>query len=157
MIILKCTNTSFRRCWKKYDPQTFYWPASPSSGGGFDAPNDEKQGDVHYWMYGTVTNPLRSSESFISDIFEFGFQSFPALKTVETFTPPEDRNIFSYVMEKHQRNQSANGKIMNYLGQTYLYPADFGTLLYASQLCRRRPCVMEWSISEDTEAAVWER
>jgi beta-mannosidase len=35
--------------WKKTDPQTFYWPASPSSGGGFDAPNDPDRGDVHYW------------------------------------------------------------------------------------------------------------
>ena len=43
-------------------------------------------------------------------------------------------NIFSYIMEKHQRQFSANGKIMNYLQQTYLYPTDFGTLLYASQL-----------------------
>ena len=37
-------------------------------------------------------------------------------------------------MEKHQRNQSANGKIMNYMEQTFLYPTDFDTLLYASQL-----------------------
>jgi len=34
---------------KKYDTQTFYWPASPTSGGGFDKPNDENRGDVHYW------------------------------------------------------------------------------------------------------------
>ena len=31
------------------DPQTFYWPASPSSGGSFDRPNDPDTGDVHYW------------------------------------------------------------------------------------------------------------
>lgn len=34
---------------KEYDPQTFYWPASPSSGGSFDEPNDPNRGDVHYW------------------------------------------------------------------------------------------------------------
>ena len=34
---------------KEEDPQTFYWPASPSSGGSFDAPNDPDRGDVHYW------------------------------------------------------------------------------------------------------------
>ncbi len=56
------------------------------------------------------------------------------MKTVESFTLPEDRNIFSYVMEKHQRNDAANGKIMNYLSQTFLYPGDFDTMLYASQL-----------------------
>jgi beta-mannosidase len=53
---------------------------------------------------------------------------------VESFTLPEDRNIFSYIMEKHQRNNAANGKIMNYLYQTFLYPNNFDTLLYASQL-----------------------
>ena len=34
----------------------------------------------------------------------------------------------------HQRNCAANGKIMNYLSATYLYPKDFDHLLYASQL-----------------------
>ncbi len=53
---------------------------------------------------------------------------------MESFTEPEDRNIFSYVMEKHQRNNAANGKIMNYMAQTFRYPTDFATLLYASQL-----------------------
>ena len=28
---------------KEVDPDTFYWPASPSSGGAFDEPNDENQ------------------------------------------------------------------------------------------------------------------
>lgn len=53
---------------------------------------------------------------------------------METFSEEEDRNIFSYVMEKHQRNNSANGKIMNYMEQTFLYPNNFEILLYASQL-----------------------
>lgn len=120
---------------KTYDPDTFYWPASPSSGGGFDLPNDENRGDVHYWDVWHGNKPITEFRKFyFRYLSEFGFQSFPGLKTVETFTEPEDRNIFSYVMEKHQRNQSANGKIMNYLGQTFLYPNDFDTLLYASQL-----------------------
>ena len=37
-------------------------------------------------------------------------------------------------MEKHQRNNSANGRIMTYMEQEYLYPTDFATLLYASQM-----------------------
>lgn len=120
---------------KVYDPQTFYWPASPSSGGGFDRPNDENRGDVHYWDVWHGGRPITEFRKFyFRYVSEFGFQSFPSLKTVETFTEPEDRNIFSYVMEKHQRNCSANGKIMNYMEQTYLYPGDFDTTLYASQL-----------------------
>ncbi len=56
------------------------------------------------------------------------------MKTIEAFTLPEDRNVFSYVMEKHQRNASANGKIVGYLAQMYLYPRELDTLTYASQL-----------------------
>jgi beta-mannosidase len=37
-------------------------------------------------------------------------------------------------MEMHQRNYGANGKILSYLSQTYLYPNNIETLLYASQL-----------------------
>jgi beta-mannosidase len=120
---------------KENDPQTFYWPASPSSGGGFDDPNDENRGDVHYWDVWHGNKPFTEYRKFFFRyVSEFGFQSFPALKTVETFTEPEDRNIFSYVMEKHQRNNGANSKIMSYMGATYLYPNGFDKLLYASQL-----------------------
>lgn len=120
---------------KEEDPQTFYWPASPSSGGSFDAPNDPDRGDVHYWEVWHGDKPFSEYRKYyFRYASEFGFQSFPCLKTVEAFTLPEDRNIFSYVMDKHQRNDAANGKIMKYLYQTFLYPTDFDTLLYASQL-----------------------
>ena len=119
----------------KTDPDTFYWPASPSSGGSFDNPNDADRGDVHYWQVWHGNKPFTDyRQHFFRYASEFGFQSFPCRKTIESFTLPEDRNIFSYVMEKHQRNGSANGKIMNYLAQTFLYPGSFEHLLYASQL-----------------------
>jgi beta-mannosidase len=65
---------------------------------------------------------------------EFGFQSYPHYKTLEAVTLPEERNAFSRVMEKHQRNGTANGRILMYLSQTYLYPKDFQSLIYTSQL-----------------------
>jgi beta-mannosidase len=120
---------------KDYDPATYYWPSSPSSGGSFDDPNGEQRGDAHYWDVWHGNKPFSDYRNhFFRYVSEFGFQSFPALKTVESFTEPADRNIFSYIMERHQRNDSANGKIMAYLYQTFLYPNDFDTLLYASQL-----------------------
>ncbi len=120
---------------KKYDPDTFYWPASPSSGGGFDNPNDENRGDVHYWDVWHGGRPITEFQKFyFRYASEFGFQSFPSRKTVESFTLPKDRNIFSYVMEKHQRNNSANGKMMTYMEQEFRYPKSFETVLYASQL-----------------------
>lgn len=120
---------------RQEDPHTFYWPSSPSSGGNFDNPWDENRGDVHYWDVWHGNKPFTEYRKFrFRYLSEFGFQSFPCLETVESFTEPEDRNIFSRVMEMHQRNVAANGKILNYLSATYLYPADFDRLLYASQL-----------------------
>ncbi len=120
---------------KKEDPVTFYWPSSPSSGGNFDNPSDENRGDVHYWDVWHGNKPFTEYRKFhFRYLSEFGFQSFPCLKTVEAFTEAADRNIFSRVMEMHQRNCAANGKILSYLSATYLYPKDFDHLLYASQL-----------------------
>jgi beta-mannosidase len=120
---------------KDIDPQTFYWPASPSSGGSFDKPNDPDRGDVHYWDVWHGNKPFSDYRNYyFRYASEFGFQSFPSLKTVESFTESGDRNIFSYVMERHQRNNAANGKIMNYMYQTFLYPSGFDIMLYASQL-----------------------
>lgn len=120
---------------QKEDPMTFYWPSSPSSGGNFDVPNDENRGDVHYWDVWHGGKPFTEYRKFnFRYVSEFGFQSFPSVKTIASFTEEEDRNIFSRVMEMHQRNRSANGKILMYLAQTYLYPSSFKHLVYASQM-----------------------
>ena len=117
------------------DPDTFYWPSSQSSGGNFENTNAENRGDMHYWGVWHGGEPFTAYRShhyrFLS---EFGFQSFPAMETVRRFTQEGDRNVFSRVMELHQRNSAANGKILQYLSQTYLYPKNFDQLIYASQL-----------------------
>ncbi|AWB45455.1 glycoside hydrolase family 2 [Paenibacillus sp. CAA11] len=119
----------------EYDPNTFYWASSPSSGGGFDDPNDQNRGDVHYWDVWHGLKPFTDYRHFhFRFCSEFGFQSFPSMKTIETYTLPEDRNIFSYVMERHQKNDGANGKILYYLAQNFKYPKDLASLVYASQL-----------------------
>ena len=120
---------------RKYDTVTFYWPSRPSSGGSFDDPQDPDRGDVHFWQVWHGNKPFSEYRKYgFRYLSEFGFQSFPSVKTVEEgiSDDPQDWNIFSYVMEKHQRNNAANGKIMNYLQQTYKYPYDFSSLVYAS-------------------------
>ncbi len=120
---------------KREDPQTFYWPSSPSSGGSFDEPSAPDRGDVHYWAVWHGLKPFTDYRNyFFRYVSEFGFQSFPCMETIDTFALPEEKNVFSYVMEKHQRNSSANGIIASYLSQTYLYPSSFDLFVYASQL-----------------------
>ena len=120
----------------EYDPDTFYWPASPSSGGSFDEPNDPNRGDVHYWEVWHGNKPFSEYRKyFFRYASEFGFQSFPSVKTLETVTDdPKELNPFSYVMEKHQRNYGGNGKIAKYMQAAYRYPENFSDFVYASQL-----------------------
>jgi len=116
-------------------PYIPYIPSSPTTCGHFVDPRNENYGDAHYWEVWHGEKPFTDYRNkYFRYLSEFGFQSFPCEKTIHAFTIEADRNIFSRVMEMHQRNGEANGKILNYLSQTYKYPRDFGTLLYASQL-----------------------
>lgn len=116
-------------------PQTFYWSSSPSSSGNFDRPNDETRGDVHFWdvWYGG-----KGFDEFKNHIIrfcsEFGFQSFPSMKTVKTFTKEEDRNAFSEVMESHQKNIDANSKLISYISKYFLFPKDMESFMYLTQI-----------------------
>ena len=120
---------------KEVCPEIPYIHTSPVSLGRFVDPNNENFGDSHYWEVWHNNKPFTEyRDHYFRYLSEFGFQSFPCEKTINAITLPEDRNIFSRVMEMHQRNAGANAKIISYLSQTFLYPTDFATLLYASQL-----------------------
>ncbi len=117
-------------------PEIDYWPASPSSGGHFDNPNDYTRGDVHDWnVWHGRKNYTEFRKNCYRFLSEFGFQSFPNIKTIRSYTAPEDRNIFSPVMEDHQRNESDNGnsKIFHFIADYYRYPKDFESIVYTSQ------------------------
>lgn len=120
---------------RKNAKDTFFWPSSPSSGGCFANPDDENNGDAHYWDVWHGQKPFTDYKKyFFRFCSEFGFQSFPDIKTIESFTKPEDRNIFSRVMESHQKNDAANGKILYYMSENFRYPAKFDDLIYISQV-----------------------
>lgn len=120
---------------EKEDPNTFYWPSSPSASGDFADPNCDNIGDMHYWGVWHNTEPFTYYRKYYPRFMsEFGLQSFPSIKTVEAFTLPEDRNIFSPVMENHQKNSTCNAKILHYISETYRYPKSFEALLTVSQI-----------------------
>lgn len=120
---------------KEVCPEIPYVPSSPSTCGHFIDPQNENYGDSHYWQVWHGGLPFTEYRNhYFRYLSEFGFESFPCEKTVNSFTLPEERNIFSRTMEMHQRSNGANMKILTYLANTFRYPTDFGTLLYASQL-----------------------
>ncbi len=125
----------FPELMKQYCADTFYWPASPSSGGGFDNPNDENRGDVHFWeaWHGSKSFTVYR-EHFFRFCSEFGFEALPSYKTICAFTEEGDRNLCSPVMENHQKFPDGNKRILQNIADWYLYPSDFKKLTYVSQL-----------------------
>lgn len=120
---------------REYAPDTFYWPSSPSSGGGFDDPGNHARGDTHYWTVWHGGVPFTSYRQMrFRFCSEYGFESFPSMKTIRSFCEEKDMNCFSRVMENHQKCKGGNGKILRYLADNYLYPSSFENLVYASQL-----------------------
>lgn len=117
------------------DKITFYWPSSPSSGRGFNNPDSSNTGDCHYWDVWHGEKPFSDyGNYYFRFCSEFGFQSLPCMETINTFAAKEDLNIFSEVMESHQKNGTANAKILHYISENFLYPKDFKSLVYISQV-----------------------
>ncbi|MBP3361268.1 MAG: glycoside hydrolase family 2 protein [Clostridia bacterium] len=128
-------NVLLRNVVSECDPSRYYLPSSPTSTGNFENINDDSVLDSHYWEIWFSQKPLNEYMKYhFRFLSEFGFQSFPCIETTETFTEAEDRNIFSRVMEHHQRSEEANGKILLYLARDFKYPKDFDSLLYVSQI-----------------------
>ena len=124
---------------QKLDSQTSYWLASPSSGGGFENPNDENRGDMHDWRVWGDGDPFSAYRQIYPRFMsEFGIQSFPCMETVASFTEPEDRNLYSPVMEEHQKSCVGNEYIMHYIAQCFRFPKDFDSFIYLSQLVQAR-------------------
>jgi beta-mannosidase len=65
---------------------------------------------------------------------EYVFQSFPVLRTIKTYTLPEDWDINSEVMAAHQRSGIGNQRIKSYMDLYYKNPRDFESLLYVGQV-----------------------
>jgi len=116
-------------------PDTFYWPASPSSGGGFEDPNAPEKGDCHFWDVWHGYHPYEEYEQhYFRFMSEFGFESFPHWKTVESFSEPSDYDLTSEVMEDHQRGGEGSKKLKYYLDKYFREPRDFRSLVYLSQV-----------------------
>jgi beta-mannosidase len=116
------------------DPSRPYWPSSPSSKLE-DDPESQKMGDLHYWQVWHASLPFSEYEKqFPRFMSEYGFQSFPQLETVNTYTVRADHDIQSPVMMAHQRHPRGNQLIREYMLREYREPKDFESFLYVSQV-----------------------
>jgi beta-mannosidase len=157
---------------ERLTPETPYWPSSPSA--DYEEISEAYQsGDMHDWSVWHGRVPFRDYEKHNPRFMtEYGFQSFPEMRTVESFTVPEDRTgITTPVMLAHQKNTAGNAIIHQYLLRDYPEPRDFAAFLYASQvlqaegikvgaehLRRNRPRTMGsiyWQLNDCWPVASW--
>jgi beta-mannosidase len=120
---------------EQLDPDTAYWPSSPSSNTPFQDVNGFEQGDCHYWGVWHEREPFTAyrkvTPRFMS---EFGFQSLPPMETVKAYADEADWNMTSYIMEHHQRGNHGNGLMIAQMTETYRMPKDFPSLVYLSMM-----------------------
>jgi beta-mannosidase len=158
---------------ERLNPETPYWPSSPSADYEDDLAPGQTSGDMHDWSVWHGRVPFSEYEKHHPRFMtEYGFQSFPEMKTVEAFTEPADRtSIFTPVMLAHQKNNEGNSIIHDYLLKDYAEPKDFASFLYVSQvlqaegikigaehLRRERPRTMGsiyWQLNDCWPVASW--
>jgi beta-mannosidase len=119
----------------RLNAETPYWPSSPSA--DYEPITTTfHSGDDHIWDVWHGRVPFTTYEAHHSRfVTEYGFQSFPEMRTVESFTQPEDRTgIFTPVMLAHQKNNEGNSIIHDYMTRDYPEPKDFASFLYVSQV-----------------------
>ena len=120
---------------KSYDPKTFYWPSSPLADFGVRSTDFSTSGDMHYWGVWHGKEKFSNYEKRIARFMsEYGFQSFPEFKTVKRFTVASDWDIHSKVMNAHQRSEKGNQLIKEYMGEYYIIPNEFKSMLYLGQV-----------------------
>ena len=160
------------RAIERLDPEVPYWPSAPSS--DYEKTSDKFQaGDAHDWSIWHGREPFANyRKHFFRFNSEYGFQSFPELKSVESFTTPEDRaSIFTPTMLAHQKNNEGNSIIHDYMLRDYAEPKDFESFLYVSQVLqaegvkvgaehmrRNRPRIMGslfWQLNDCWPVASW--
>ncbi len=124
----------------KYDPYHPYWPSSPSNGMVGDKlgkinSNNPDRGDSHYWAVWHQNKKFSSYRKFDSRFMsEFGFESFPSMKTIRTFCPEDQFDFFSPIMNNHQKNSAGNKKILNYMERRFSIPEKFENQVMISQI-----------------------
>ncbi|MFW9941621.1 MAG: glycoside hydrolase family 2 protein [Candidatus Thorarchaeota archaeon] len=134
----------------KLDPTRPYWPSSPSSGfisekltGG--SSNNPNIGDSHYWAVWHGNMPFSAYRAFNTRFMsEFGFESFPSLKTIEKFCPIDQYDFNSKIMENHQKNAAGNQKIMDYMDKRFSIPREFEHQIILSQITQAE--AMEYGV-----------
>ena len=159
---------------KSIDPQRKWWSSSPSAGEGdySDCWHDDSKGDMHYWSVWHEGQPFEAYYSVTPRFCsEFGFQSFPSVENIKTYTPLDQLNITSPIVEHHQKNDRGNSIIISTISRYFRFPTSFDEIVYLSRIQQamaiktaveywrsRRPVCMGtlyWQLNDNWPVASW--
>lgn len=120
-------------------PDIAYWPSSPmqdiTNDASQHAGNDTPNGDIHFWAVWHAQEPFENYKTNVGRFMsEYGFQSFPELKTVRSFAGEADMALDSEVMLHHQKNGRGNFLIKDYSDRYMKDAKDFTAFLYMSSV-----------------------
>ena len=120
-------------------PGVDYWPSSPlrelTRGQDQHATRIMGEGDIHYWGVWHGIEPFENYNVKVGRFMsEYGFQSFPELKSVLSYAEEADMELESKVMLAHQKNGRGNQLIKEYMDMYLPQPKDFRGFLYMSQV-----------------------
>lgn len=115
---------------KEVDSDRFYVHSSPYLA-NWGRPESWGTGDSHNWGVWYGKKPFESLDTDLPRFMsEFGFQSFPEMKTIAAFAASEDYQIESEVMNAHQKSSIGNSLIRTYMERDYIIPESFEDFVY---------------------------
>jgi beta-mannosidase len=118
---------------RDHDGGRDYVPTSPRFGRA--DPRSLTEGDAHYWGVWHDAEPFPVLEERVPRFMsEFGFQSLPALGTIESFTLPQDRRLGSAAMRAHQKHPRGDELIRAYMEREHPVPSGLVEYVYLSQV-----------------------
>ena len=112
------------------DPNKFYLHGSPDTA-NWGRTQSLNYGDAHYWGVWHGRQPFEVLDENVPRFMsEFGFQSFPEMKTIRSFATEKDFDIDSEVMKSHQKSSIGNEAIKQYMDMYYNTPTTFEDFVY---------------------------
>ncbi len=136
-----------------------YIPGSPIGADYQKGVKADNVGDTHLWA---VWHGLQDIEYYRTRktrfCSEFGFESFPDVRTVRYYAGENENDLFSDVMKIHQKCALGNEKTVYYTSALFKTPEKFEDKIYFSQLAQAesiRDATEAWRRSQQTWGALY--
>lgn len=112
------------------DPLRPYVESSPDTA-NWGRPATLALGESHYWGVWYGKEPFEILQERIPRFMsEFGFQSFPEMKTLRSFAADDELSLDSPTMLARQRSSMGNETILTYIRRELPEPIDFADFVY---------------------------